>query len=130
MLNGANMKRFCEFIGEMYTIGHTKTYDDAIEQEKINRNSDNPEARDDPGLHKLGVKPNEKTAPFRKPNQTIHPNEAGAVFATEKHARDAIKGKKAFSVYKLQGDFKKDSFYNPETGFHHLKVDRKITHRV
>ena len=124
------MKRFRDFIEEMFVVGHTKTYDDGLEQEKINRASDNPEARADPGLHKLGVKPNEKTARFRKSGETVHPNEAGGVFPTARHARAAIKGKKSFSVYKTDGDFRRDSFRNPETGFDHLKVDRKILHKV
>jgi hypothetical protein len=124
------MRSFKEFMLEMYTVGHTKTYDQNIAQHKANLQSDNEEARKEPAPHKIGVKPSKATSATRKPGETVHPNEAGAVFASAEHAKEAIKRKPSFSVYKLKGNFKRDAFYNKETGFHHLKKDAEILHKV
>ena len=114
------MKSFKRYIKELYTIGHTRSYDVGLERSKQNKEYGHPDPRSHK-LHKIG---RDEDSP------------GGAAYKTTK---DAISGahelKKyhpgyRYSVYKMKGDFDKHAYHNKETGMHHIKRDTEITHKV
>jgi hypothetical protein len=140
------MKTLKQFILEhaeqsgMFVIGHRRTYDKNIAQSRENIQNGYSEM---PPL-KLGL----ESHPDVKYDKgyvrgDIHPDEAGAVFPSIEHARDAIAkhwpekrtrgipGQKEMAVYRVKGTFGPHStYFNNDTGFHHLRHDAEILHRI
>lgn len=111
------MKSFKRYISELYTIGHTRWYDANAKRVKQNVKDKVPELKS------------------RKQWKTGRQDgdHGGAAYKT---TADATKGahimKKDFphrkySVYKMKGDFNKDTYYSKETGMNHVKRDTEIT---
>ena len=116
------MKSFKRYISELYTIGHTRSYDVGLERTKRNKEDGHPDPMSTK-FHKVGRDRGEDFP-------------GGAAYKTTK---DAISGahelKKyhpgyRYSVYKMKGDFDKHAYHNKETGMHHIKRDTEITHKV
>jgi hypothetical protein len=114
------MKNFKTYISELYTIGHTRFYDANANRMAFNRKHGHPEKLSTIP-HKLGRQDGDH---------------GGAAYRT---TADATKGahtlKKEFpgrkySVYKLKGDFDKDTYHSKETGMNHLKRNTEITGKV
>ena len=114
------MKSFKTYISELYTIGHTRSYDASINRAKENVKTGHPELKS------------------RKHWKTGRQDgdHGGAAYKT---TADATKGahimKKDFpgrkySVYKMKGDFNKDTYHSKETGMNHVKKDLEITGKV
>jgi hypothetical protein len=114
------MKSFKTYISELYTIGHTRWYDANAKRVKQNVKDRVPELKS------------------RKQWKTGRQDgdHGGAAYKT---TADATKGahimKKEFpgrkySVYKLKGDFDKDTYHSKETGMNHVKRDTEITGKV
>lgn len=140
------MKTLKQFITEhaeqsgMFVIGHRRTYDKNITQSRENIQNGHSEM---PPI-KIGLKPH----PDVKYDEghvrgNIHQDEAGTAFPSIKHARDAIAkhwpekrirgipGQREMAVYKVKGSFGPHStYFNPNTGFHHLLNDAEIEHKV
>ena len=111
------MKSFKRYISELYTIGHTRLYDASINRAKQNEKDGCPELKS------------------RKHWKTGRQDgdHGGAAYKT---TADATKGANIlkkyspgskFSVYKMKGDFNKDTYYSKETGMNHVKRDTEIT---
>jgi nicotinic acid mononucleotide adenylyltransferase len=122
-----------EDMNELYTVGHTKTYDSYFAQHQQNKKDGAPNHLNPPP-HKLGINRNRVTKaanPNPKEHEPIHKDQTGSAFKTAEEAKNAIRKKKSFSVYKLKGDFNKNTVYhNPNTGYHHLYKDTEISHKV
>ena len=115
------MINFKRYIKELYTIGHTKSYDAAANRRKRNVQSGSK----DPDDHRFGTKLGSSRG-----------DHGGSAFKT---VDDAIKGAKdlkkdfpgkKYSVYKMKGNFNKDTYHSTKTGHNHLKRDAEITHKV
>lgn len=115
------MKSFKTYISELYTIGHTRSYDAAANRAKQNVKHGSTDPNDKRFGTKLGGQKGEH---------------GGAAYKTPE---DAIKGAKAlkkefpgrkYSVYKMKGDFDKDTYHSNKTGMNHVKKDTEITHKV
>ena len=111
------MIKFKEYIKELYTIGHTRSYDASINRAKKNV--------------KDGI-----TDPMSRKHYKLGRQDGDHGGAAYKTTADATKGahllKKDFpgrkySVYKMKGDFNKDTYYSKETGMNHVKRDTEIT---
>ena len=114
------MIKFKEYIKELYTIGHTRSYDASINRAKKNV--------------KDGI-----TDPMSRKHYKLGRQDGDHGGAAYKTTADATKGahllKKDFpgrkySVYKMKGDFNKDTYYSKETGMNHVKRDTVVTHKV
>ena len=104
-----------QYIEELYTIGHTRSYDASANRAKRNVEHGSK----DPLDHKFGVK-----------------SAGGVAFKTVKDARKGAKDMKKdfpgrkYSIYKMKGEFGKDTHHDKETGYHAVKKDTEITHKV
>jgi len=115
------MKSFKTYISELYTIGHTRSYDAIANRAKQNVKHGSTDPKDKRFGTKLGGQKGEH---------------GGAAYKTPE---DATKGAKAlkkefpgrkYSVYKMKGDFDKDTYHSNKTGMNHVKKDTEITHKV
>lgn len=139
-----SFKLFLESIpnsDSMYVIGHRKTYDKNIEQARQNREAGHSKM---PAM-KVGLKRNPSVEyDHGIKHEPVHKDETGVAFHSPEAAKEAInkhwpekrtKGsfpaRKEMSVYKVKGSFGPHSVYhNKNTGFHHLKHDAEIEHRI
>lgn len=113
--------RFKQFVKELYTIGHTRSYDASANRAKSNLKHGSKDPLDKMYGQKVGSSKGQY---------------GGAAFKTVKSATQGAKelkkdfpGRK-YSVYKMKGDFDKDTYYSSKTGGHHIKRDTEITHKV
>jgi len=114
------MLTFREYLKELYTIGHTRTYD--ATKNRIQRNKE------------AGATAYHDTTHLKTGKSRGEPG--GAAFKTvsdaEKGARELKKDfpGRNYSVYKMKGDFHKDTYHNKNTGMNHIKKDTEILHKV
>jgi len=115
------MQSFKQYISEFYTIGHTRFYDANANRAKENLKGGSTDPMDKKFGTKLGASKGQH---------------GGVAF---KNTEDATKGahglKKEFpgykySVYKLKGDFDKDTYYSKKTGMNHVKRNTEISHKA
>lgn len=115
------MLTFKQYLEEMYTIGHTRSYDAGANRRKRNVQYGSKEPDD----HKFGTKIGSSKG-----------EHGGAAFKTVDDARKGAKDLKKdfpgrkYSIYKMKGDFDKDTYHSKKTGYNHLKRDTEITHKV
>jgi len=115
------MKSFKTYISELYTIGHTRSYDAGANRAKSNLKHGSK----DPLDKMYGQKGGSSKGQY-----------GGAAFKTVKSATQGAKelkkdfpGRK-YSVYKMKGDFDKDTYHSKKTGMNHIKRDTEITGKV
>jgi len=115
------MIKFKEYIKELYTIGHTRSYDAGANRSKENLKHGSTDPQDKRFGTKIGASKGEH---------------GGAAYKTPQHAAKGAKqlkkdfpGRK-YSVYKMKGDFNKDTYHSKKTGLNHIKRDTEITHKV
>lgn len=115
------MNSFKHFVSELYTIGHTRSYDAGANRAKQNVKHGSTDPQD----KRFGTK--------------IGGSKDGHGGAAYKTPEDATKGAKAlkkefpgrkYSVYKMKGNFDKDTYHSKKTGMNHIKRDTEITHKV
>lgn len=113
------MYTFKKYIKELYTIGHTRSYDATKNRIERNKEAGAPPEVSHPTLGHNLVK-----------------SKGGAAYKTvsdaEKGAKDLKKDfpGRNYSVYKMKGDFHKDTYHDKKTGMNHIKKDTVITHKV
>tara|TARA_A100001391_G_scaffold167599_1_gene128038 strand:- start:1131 stop:3473 length:2343 start_codon:yes stop_codon:yes gene_type:complete len=115
------MKKKTKNMQELFTIGHTRSYDAAANRAKQNLKHGSKDPMDKRFGTKVGGR------------KGAH---GGVAYKT---AADAAKGAKElkkdfpgrkYSVYKMKGDFNKDTYHSKKTGMNHIKRDTEITRKV
>jgi hypothetical protein len=114
------MKSFKQYLKELYTIGHTRSYD--ASKNRIQRNKEAGATGYYDTTHvKIGKS---KGEPGGAAYKTVSDAEEGA-----RDLKKDFPGRN-YSVYKMNGDFHKDTYYNKDTRMHHIKKDTEILHKV
>jgi len=116
------MVSFKTYIQELYTIGHTRSYDATFNRAKRNAEI---------------VKKDPKGKAMMGPLDTVHTKmKGGAAYQTVDHAKKAagemaksFPGKN-YSVYKLKGEFNKNTVKPTKHGYHELNKNTEISHKV
>ena len=115
------MKSFKTFLNELYTIGHTRSYDAGANRSKENLKHGSTDPQDKRFGTKIGASKGEH---------------GGAAYKTTKDATKGAKDLKKdfpgrkYSIYKMKGNFNKDTYQSKKTGMNHIKRDTEITHKV
>jgi hypothetical protein len=105
------MKSFKTFLNELYTIGHTRSYDAGANRSKENLKHGSTDPQDKRFGTKIGASKGEDATKGAKDLKKDFP------------------GRK-YSVYKMKGNFNKDTYQSKKTGMNHIKRDTEITHKV
>tara|TARA_R110000744_G_scaffold98061_1_gene189414 strand:- start:3015 stop:3386 length:372 start_codon:yes stop_codon:yes gene_type:complete len=112
---------FKHFVSELYTIGHTRSYDAGANRAKQNVKHGSTDPQDKRFGTKIGgSKDGHGGAAYKTPED--------ATKGAHKLKKD-FPGRK-YSVYKMKGDFDKDTYHSKKTGMNHIKRDTEITHKV